>query len=231
MLVPAVLAPRAAACRRCRRSVRGRICAARPPHRGTSIAGLAPCHARARFALRLLPYEIASAFRRSCGSGQCLDFYLRHACGRDDFSHFASRLGLDGAAALRFDSPSTMPPGTAVPAAGAAAAFRPAFGDAVIAIARPLLESAGGGAFMLLPVIARCASGAAAGRTLLPSCAAVQGRPPTAARRFAPAAGPVLLAPRASGRVDVQGPHAAGDHRQTPSHRPEDPVVRARSNT
>ncbi|HEY4975433.1 MAG TPA: ATP-dependent DNA helicase, partial [Steroidobacteraceae bacterium] len=122
------------------------------PNAAASVAGARTVSTHARgFALRLLPYEIATRFQAqlACGRAAWIFTSATLAVG-DDFSHFASRLGLEHAAALRLDSPFDysrqallyLPRGLPQPS-------DPAFGDAVIETARPLLESAGGGAFLL----------------------------------------------------------------------------------
>jgi len=192
-------------------------------------------HARG-FALRLLPYEIASRFQAQlAGAGNAWIFTSATLAVGDDFSHFASRLGLGSAAALRFDSPFDyarqallyLPPGLPQPS-------DPAFGDAVIAIAQPLLESAGGGAFMLFTshralryAAQRLARALPAELPLL-----VQGSAPRELllRRFRASGRAVLLGSASFWEgVDVQGPAlrlVIID--KLPFASPEDPVVRAR---
>jgi ATP-dependent DNA helicase DinG len=201
------------------------------------IAGARTVSTHARgFALRLLPYEIASRFQAQlAGAGNAWIFTSATLAVGDDFSHFASRLGLGSAAALRFDSPFDyarqallyLPPGLPQPS-------DPAFGDAVIAIAQPLLESAGGGAFMLFTshralryAAQRLARALPAELPLL-----VQGSAPRELllRRFRASGRAVLLGSASFWEgVDVQGPAlrlVIID--KLPFASPEDPVVRAR---
>ena len=174
-----------------------------------SVAGARTVSTHARgFALRLLPYEIASRFQAQLSQGHSAWIFTSATLAvGDDFSHFASRLGLDDAAALRFDSPFDysrqallyLPQGLPQPS-------DPGFGDAVIETARPLLESAGGGAFVLFTShrALRHAAQRLTGVRCRPSCRCWF----RAARRascccvaFAPAAGRCCSAPRASGKA------------------------------
>ncbi|HWW21012.1 MAG TPA: ATP-dependent DNA helicase, partial [Steroidobacteraceae bacterium] len=117
-----------------------------------ALAGARTLTTQARgFSLQLLPYEIADRFRALVSkAGNAWVFTSATLAVGEDFSHFANRLGLRDAATLRFDSPfdyaqqallylpSEMPdPGDVE------------YGDAVIAMALPLIERAEGGAFLL----------------------------------------------------------------------------------
>jgi ATP-dependent DNA helicase DinG len=202
-----------------------------------SVAGARTLSTHARgFALRLLPYEIASRFQAQLAHGQNAWIFTSATLAvGDDFSHFASRLGLTGAAALRLDSPFDysrqallyLPQGLPQPS-------DPGFGDAVIETALPLLESAGGGAFVLFTshralrhAAQRLTGVLPAGLPLL-----VQGSAPRELllRRFRASGRSVLLGTASFWEgVDVQGPAlrlVIID--KLPFASPEDPVVRAR---
>jgi len=202
-----------------------------------SVAGARTVTTHARgFVLRLLPYEIASRFQAQLQqAGNAWIFTSATLAVGDDFSHFASRLGLTGAAALRFDSPfdyerqALLYLPRALPQPSDAA-----FGDAVIDTALGLLESAGGGAFLLFTshralrhAAQRLADALPPGLPLL-----VQGTAPRELllRRFRASGRAVLLGTASFWEgVDVQGPAlrlVVID--KLPFASPEDPVVRAR---
>ncbi len=202
-----------------------------------SVAGARTLSTHARgFALRLLPYEIASRFQAQLTQAHNAWIFTSATLAvGEDFSHFASRLGLDGAATLRFDSPFDysrqallyLPHGLPEPS-------DPGFGDAVVATCRPLLESAGGGAFVLftshraLRHAAQRLSGALPAELPL----LVQGTAPREQllRRFRASGRAVLLGTASFWEgVDVQGSAlrlVIID--KLPFASPEDPVVRAR---
>ncbi len=202
-----------------------------------SVAGARTVSTHARgFALRLLPYEIASRFQAQLTqAGNAWIFTSATLAVGDDFSHFASRLGLDDAATLRFDSPFDfsrqallyLPRGLPQPSA-------PGYGDAVIELALPLLASAGGGAFVLFTShrALRYAAQRLAGALPAESPLLVQGSAPREQllRRFRASGRAVLLGTASFWEgVDVQGPAlrlVIID--KLPFASPEDPVVRAR---
>ena len=188
------------------------------------------------FALRLLPYEIASRFHAQLSqAGNAWIFTSATLAVGDDFSHFASRLGLDDAATLRLDSPFDfsrqallyLPRGLPQPS-------DPGYGDAVIELARPLLASAGGGAFVLFTShrALRHAAQRLAGALPAELPLLVQGTAPREQllRRFRASGRAVLLGTASFWEgVDVQGPAlrlVIID--KLPFASPEDPVVRAR---
>jgi len=192
-------------------------------------------HARG-FALRLLPYEIASRFQAQLRqAGNAWIFTSATLAVGDDFSHFASRLGLTGAAALRFDSPfdysrqALLYLPRALPQPSDAG-----FGDAVIDAALALLESAGGGAFVLFTSHRALRHAAQRLAGVLPAelPLLVQGSAPRELllRRFRASGRAVLLGTASFWEgVDVQGPAlrlVIID--KLPFASPEDPVVRAR---
>jgi ATP-dependent DNA helicase DinG len=202
-----------------------------------SIAGARTLSTTARgFALRLLPYEIASRFQAQLSKTHAAWIFTSATLAvGDDFSHFATRLGLEAAATLRLDSPFDyarqallyLPSGLPEPS-------DPAFGDAVIKTARPLLEGAGGGAFVLftshraLRYAAQRLSGALSAEMPL----LVQGTAPREQllRRFRASGRSVQLGTASFWEgVDVQGSAlrlVIID--KLPFASPEDPVVRAR---
>lgn len=202
-----------------------------------SVAGARTVSTHARgFALRLLPYEIASRFQAQLSQAHNAWIFTSATLAvGDDFSHFASRLGLDGAATLRFDSPFDysrqallyLPRGLPEPS-------DPGFGDAVIETARPLLESAGGGAFVLFTShrALRHAAQRLSGQLPAELPLLVQGTAPREQllRRFRASGRAVLLGTASFWEgVDVQGPAlrlVIID--KLPFASPEDPVVRAR---
>jgi ATP-dependent DNA helicase DinG len=186
--------------------------------------------------LRLLPYEIASRFQAQLSqAGNAWIFTSATLAVGDDFSHFASRLGLDAAATLRLDSPFDfsrqallyLPRGLPQPS-------DPGYGDAVIELARPLLASAGGGAFLLFTShrALRHAAQRLAGALPAELPLLVQGTAPREQllRRFRASGRAVLLGTASFWEgVDVQGPAlrlVIID--KLPFASPEDPVVRAR---
>jgi ATP-dependent DNA helicase DinG len=202
-----------------------------------TVAGARTVSTHARgFALRLLPYEIASRFQAQLRqAGNAWIFTSATLAVGDDFSHFASRLGLSGAAALRFDSPFDysrqallyLPRALPQPS-------DPGFGDAVIDAALALLESAGGGAFVLFTSHRALRHAAQRLAVVLPAelPLLVQGSAPRELllRRFRASGRAVLLGTASFWEgVDVQGPAlrlVIID--KLPFASPEDPVVRAR---
>jgi ATP-dependent DNA helicase DinG len=188
------------------------------------------------FALRLLPYEIASRFQAQLTqAGNAWIFTSATLAVGDDFSHFASRLGLERAATLRFDSPFDFPRQALLYLPrGLPQPSDPGYGDAVIELARPLLESAGGGAFVLFTShrSLRHAAQRLAGALPAELPLLVQGTAPREQllRRFRASGRAVLLGTASFWEgVDVQGPAlrlVIID--KLPFASPEDPVVRAR---
>jgi ATP-dependent DNA helicase DinG len=188
------------------------------------------------FALRLLPYEIAGRFRSLISqANNAWIFTSATLAVGDDFSHFAGRLGLQDAATLRFDSPFDyatqgllyLP--SAMPEPSDAR-----FGDAVVDLAQPLIEHAGGGAFLLFTShrALRDAAARLAGQLSRVLPLLVQGSAPREQllRQFRASGRAVLLGTASFWEgVDVQGPAlrlVIID--RLPFASPEDPVVRAR---
>lgn len=103
------------------------------------------------FALSLLPYDISARFSALVRQRPTAWIFCSATLALSgDFSHFAGRLGLGDAATLCVDSPFDyerqallyLPPGLPDPA-------DPGYTDAVVDCALPLLDAAGGGAFLL----------------------------------------------------------------------------------
>jgi ATP-dependent DNA helicase DinG len=186
--------------------------------------------------LRLLPYEIASRFQAQLSqAGNAWIFTSATLAVGDDFSHFASRLGLERAATLRLDSPFDFPRQALLYLPrGLPQPSDPGYGDAVIELARPLLESGGGGAFVLFTShrSLRHAAQRLAGALPAELPLLVQGTAPREQllRRFRASGRAVLLGTASFWEgVDVQGPAlrlVIID--KLPFASPEDPVVRAR---
>jgi ATP-dependent DNA helicase DinG len=188
------------------------------------------------FTLRLLPYEIADRFRGLVRQAHSAWIFTSATLAvGEDFSHFAGRLGLDEAATLRFDSPFDyasqallyLPPEMPEPS-------EPQFGDAVIEIARPLIQRARGGAFLLFTShrALRAAAARLGGELPPEQPLLIQGTAPREQllRQFRHSGRAVLLGTASFWEgVDVQGPAlrlVIID--KLPFASPEDPVVRAR---
>jgi ATP-dependent DNA helicase DinG len=202
-----------------------------------ALAGARTLSADARgFALRLLPYEISNRFQAIVRQARNAWIFTSAtlAVGAD-FSHFADRLGLAQAVTLQLDSPFDfqrqallyLPPGLPPPS-------DPAFNDAVVETIRPLLEAAGGGAFVLFTSHRALRHAAQLlGRQLSPELPLlVQGTAPREQllRRFRSSGNAVLLGSASFWEgVDVQGQAlrlVIID--KLPFASPEDPVVRSR---
>jgi ATP-dependent DNA helicase DinG len=188
------------------------------------------------FQLRLLPYEISTRFSALVSAHQSAWIFTSATLAvGEDFSHFANRLGLQSAATLRVESPFDyerqallyLPTGLPSPAS-------PAFTAAVVATALPLLEAAGGGAFLLFTShrALRAAALMLEGQLGTQWPLLVQGRAPREQllRRFRASGRSVLLGSASFWEgVDVQGPAlrlVLID--RLPFASPEDPVVKAR---
>ena len=102
--------------------------------------------------LQLLPFDVGPRFRAMVDARRCAWIFTSATLGvAGDFSHFASRLGLDAEVpSLRIESPFDyprqallyLPTGMPDPSA-------PQYLDAVIECAASLVEASGGGAFLL----------------------------------------------------------------------------------
>jgi ATP-dependent DNA helicase DinG len=198
-------------------------------------ARTASTHARG-FLLRLLPYEISTRFTALLAAHPSAWIFTSATLAvGEDFGHFARRLGLQDAPTLRFESPFDyerqallyLPRGLPSPSS---AEFTPA----VIATALPLLEAAGGGAFLLFTSHRALRAAAQLLEHRLPAHwpLLVQGRAPREQllRRFRASGRAVLLGSASFWEgVDVQGPAlrlVLID--RLPFASPEDPIVRAR---
>jgi len=188
------------------------------------------------FLLRLLPYDVSGRFSALINAhASAWIFTSATLAVGDDFSHFASRLGLQGSGTMRFESPFDyerqallyLPPDMPEPS-------NPGFTAAVIATARPLLEASAGGAFILFTSHRALQTAAGMLAKALPADwpLLVQGRAPREQllRRFRASGRAVLLGTASFWEgVDVQGPAlrlVLID--RLPFASPEDPVVRAR---
>jgi ATP-dependent DNA helicase DinG len=202
-----------------------------------ALAGARTASTSARgFVLRFLPYDIATRFRALLGAGQSAWIFTSATLAvGEDFSHFALRLGLEHAATARFESPFDYPrQGLLYLPRGLPGPADAGYGEAVIDCARPLLEAAGGGAFLLFTshraLRAAAQSLERAGPATGPLL--VQGRAPREQllRRFRASGSAVLLGTASFWEgVDVQGPAlrlVVID--RLPFASPEDPVVRSR---
>ncbi|HEX4024430.1 MAG TPA: ATP-dependent DNA helicase [Steroidobacteraceae bacterium] len=188
------------------------------------------------FGLRLLPYDISGRFRAFMDQGRAAWVFTSATLAvAQDFSHFASRLGLASAASLCLPSPFDyerqallyLPAGLPQPAEAR-------FTSALIEAALPLIEAAGGGAFVLFTSLRALRQAAVQLAPLLPDSLPllIQGSAPRELllRRFRASGNAVLLGSASFWEgVDVQGPAlrlVIID--KLPFASPEDPVVRAR---
>jgi ATP-dependent DNA helicase DinG len=198
-------------------------------------ARTATIHARG-FQLRLLPYDVSSRFSALLTAHHSAWIFTSATLAvREDFGHFAGRLGLQDAATVRYESPFDyarqallyLPGGLPEPAS-------PGYTAAVVAAARPLIEASGGGAFLLFTSHRALRTAAAILERLLPAQwpLLIQGRAPREQllRRFRASGRAVLLGTASFWEgVDVQGSAlrlVLID--RLPFASPEDPVVRAR---
>lgn len=192
----------------------------------------------ARFALSLLPFDIAGRFRALVDAHPCAWVFTSATLSLgDDFTPFTGRLGLDGCATLKIDSPFDyprqgllyLPEHMPLPAA-------PQFLPAVMAVALELIEASRGGAFVLFTSHRALAAGAAlwrqqgartAGYRLL-----VQGEAPRERllRDFREDGSAVLLGTTSFWEgVDVKGSALRlVVIEKLPFASPDDPLVRAR---
>jgi ATP-dependent DNA helicase DinG len=188
------------------------------------------------FQLRLLPYDVSGRFSALLTAHHSAWIFTSATLAvREDFGHFASRLGLTAAATVRYESPFDyarqallyVPTGLPEPASQGYTA-------AVVAAALPLIEASGGGAFLLFTSHRALRAAAGMLERALPAQwpLLVQGRAPRELllRRFRASGRAVLLGTASFWEgVDVQGPAlrlVLID--RLPFASPEDPVVRAR---
>lgn len=198
-------------------------------------ARTASTHARG-FLLRLLPYDVSGRFSALLAAHHTAWIFTSATLAvAADFRHFAARLGLQAAETLCLESPFDyerqallyLPQGLPQPSSAD-------FTAAVVATARPLLEAAGGGAFLLFTSHRALRAAAAALEGVLPAHwpLLIQGHGPREhlLRRFRASGCAVLLGTASFWEgVDVQGPAlrlVLID--RLPFASPEDPIVRAR---
>ena len=190
------------------------------------------------FSLSLMPFDISERFRALVqGRRGAWIFTSATLCLGEEFGHFTGRLGLTEAATLRIDSPFDherqsllyLPAGLPEPAA---ASYVPA----VIDTAVPLIEAAGGGAFVLFTSHRALSQGAALLRARWADAAPyrlfVQGEAPRERllQEFRADGNGVLLGTASFWEgVDVKGEALRlVVIEKLPFASPEDPLVRAR---
>ncbi|TLY70539.1 MAG: ATP-dependent DNA helicase [Gammaproteobacteria bacterium] len=190
------------------------------------------------FSLSLMPFDISERFRALVqGRRGAWIFTSATLCLGEEFGHFTGRLGLSEAATLRIDSPFDherqsllyLPAGLPEPAA---ASYVPA----VIDTAVPLIEAAGGGAFVLFTSHRALSQGAALLRARWANAAPyrlfVQGEAPRERllQEFRADGNGVLLGTASFWEgVDVKGEALRlVVIEKLPFASPDDPLVRAR---
>jgi len=188
------------------------------------------------FQLRLLPYDVSGRFSALLSAHPSAWIFTSATLAvGDDFSHFASRLGLGASATARYESPFDyarqallhVPEGLPAPSA-------PGYTAAVVATAWPLIEASGGGAFLLFTSHRALRAAAALLERRLPAAwpLLVQGRAPREQllRRFRASGCAVLLGTASFWEgVDVQGlALRLVIIDRLPFASPDDPLVRAR---
>ncbi len=191
-----------------------------------------------RFALSLLPFDIAARFQALIEAHPCSWVFTSATLSLgEDFGPFTGRLGLDGCATLKIESPFDyprqsllyLPEGMPLPSS-------PQFLPAVMEVALELIEAAAGGAFVLFTshralaaaaALWRQQSGRTAGYRLL-----VQGEGPRERllREFREDGNAVLLGTTSFWEgVDVKGNALRlVVIEKLPFASPDDPLVRAR---
>jgi ATP-dependent DNA helicase DinG len=187
--------------------------------------------------LQFTPFEIADRLRSFMDGRPCAWVFTSATLAiGDDFSHFANRVGLPEAEALHIDSPFNyreqariyLPPDMPEPQ-------HPQFAAKFIAACAPLLEAAGGRAFLLYTSYRGLAEGVAALKARFPEApfpVLVQGQAPREAllSQFRSLGNAVLLATGSFWEgVDVKGDAlsvVAID--KLPFAAPDDPLLRAR---
>ncbi|HEY0802796.1 MAG TPA: ATP-dependent DNA helicase, partial [Steroidobacteraceae bacterium] len=187
--------------------------------------------------LQFTPFEIAERLREYVVSRPCAWVFTSATLAiGDDFSHFATRIGLGEARTLRIDSPFDyrdqarlfLPPKMPEPQ-------DPAFADKFIDACAPLLNASGGRAFLLYTSYRGLAEGVRALKERFPDPSfpvLVQGEAPREAllNRFRELGNAVLLATGSFWEgVDVKGDAlsiVAID--KLPFAAPDDPLLKAR---
>jgi len=190
------------------------------------------------FSLRLMPFDVAARFQGLLQAHRSSWIFTSATLSLgEDFGHFAERLGLGTAATLRIDSPFDyeqqgliyLPTGLPAPAAQG-------YGTAVIETALPLIEAAGGGAFVLFTSHRALKEGAASVRARWgaapPYQLFIQGEAPRERllEEFRADGNAVLLGTASFWEgVDVKGAALRlVIIEKLPFASPEDPLVRAR---
>ncbi|HEV2272307.1 MAG TPA: ATP-dependent DNA helicase [Steroidobacteraceae bacterium] len=190
------------------------------------------------FALSLLPFDIAARFQALIAAHPCSWVFTSATLSLgEDFSPFTGRLGLDGCATLKIDSPFDyprqsllyLPPHMPLPTA-------PQFLPAVIEVALELIDAARGGAFVLFTSHRALAAAAALWRQQRARTASyrllVQGEAPREQllREFREDGSAVLLGTTSFWEgVDVKGSALRlVVIEKLPFASPDDPLVRAR---
>jgi ATP-dependent DNA helicase DinG len=190
------------------------------------------------FTLSLMPFDISARFRAliEARRGAWIFTSATLSLG-EEFGHFTGRLGIDACATLRIDSPFDherqsvlyLPPAMPQPSA-------PGYVGAVIDTALPLIEAAGGGAFVLFTSHRALAQGAALLRArwgeTTPQRLFVQGEAPRERllQEFRDDGNGVLLGTASFWEgVDVKGEALRlVVIEKLPFASPDDPLVRAR---
>ena len=195
------------------------------------------------FTLGLLPFDISARFKALTESRPAAWIFtsatlsVPSSSKGDDFSHFASRLGLEDAEALRIASPFDyesqamlyLPKGLPEPT-------NPGYVEAVIEVVVPLLEASGGGAFILFTSHRALAQGAAAlrarwdGAALVPILVQGEGPREKLLRDFREHGDAVLLGTASFWEgVDVKGSALRlVVIEKLPFASPDDPLTKAR---
>ena len=193
---------------------------------------------RKRFALSLLPFDIAARFQALIAAHPCSWVFTSATLSLgEDFSPFTGRLGLDGSATLKIDSPFDyghqsllyLPTHMPLPQA-------PQFLPAVMEVAFDLVDASQGGAFVLFTSHRALAAAAALWREQGPRTAGyrllVQGEGPREQllKEFRDDGSAVLLGTTSFWEgVDVKGSALRlVVIEKLPFASPDDPLVRAR---
>jgi ATP-dependent DNA helicase DinG len=190
------------------------------------------------FALSLVPFDIAARFQALLEAHPCAWVFTSATLSLgEDFTPFTGRLGLEGAATLKIDSPFDYPRQSLLylPARMPLPAS-PQFLPAVMAVAADLVSASRGGAFVLFTSHRALGAAAALWRerqsTLLPHRLLVQGEAPREQllREFREDGGAVLLGTTSFWEgVDVKGSALRlVVIEKLPFASPDDPLVRAR---
>lgn len=186
------------------------------------------------FACGVLPFDISERFRGIVESKPTAWIFTSATLSvGEDFSHFASRLGIAQAATLRIESPFDferqallyLPPAMPEPSS-------PQYVEAVIEVSLPLIQASGGGAFILFTSHRALGRAASLMREQFKSRLFVQGEAPREQllRQFREHGDAVLLGTSSFWEgVDVKGDALRlVVIEKLPFASPDDPIVRAR---